>query len=387
MKKLIIITTHPIQYNAPLFKLLAERKNIGLKVLYTWGQANAAVFDPGFGKVRAWDIPLLEGYDYSFLENRSKDPGSHHFNGIDNPDIIKTIESYDPDSILVYGWSFKSHLKVLRHFKGKKKILFRGDSTLLDESPGLSAKKILRRIFLKWVYRHVDKAMYVGSANRDYFMRHGLPEDKLVFAPHAIDNNRFMEERADMRSLLNIPGEGIVFLFAGKLEDKKAPLHLLESFRELDQERAYLVIAGNGKLEMELKEKVASLPLVIRNRVHFIGFQNQAAMPSVYKTADVFVLPSVGPGETWGLSVNEAMASGKAILVSDKCGCYLDLVEDDINGFVFPAGQRATLTEKMRKLVAEKDKLPVMGATSLNMIKSWSFETICEAIEKEMTNE
>ncbi|MGB3547223.1 MAG: hypothetical protein WBA17_09630, partial [Saprospiraceae bacterium] len=85
MKKLAIVTTHPIQYNAPLFKLLASRKKLSLRVFYTWSQAADTVKDRTFDRDIKWDIPLLEGYDYEFVQNISKKPGSHHFFGIDCP--------------------------------------------------------------------------------------------------------------------------------------------------------------------------------------------------------------------------------------------------------------------------------------------------------------
>ena len=130
-RKLVVITSHPIQYNAPLFRLLQERGNIQIKVLYTWSQSEQGrLYDPGFAKQREWDIPLFEGYNYEFAENIAKNPGSHHFWGIINPSLIKRIEAYNPDALLVYGWSFYSHLKVLLHFKGNIPVLFRGDSTL-----------------------------------------------------------------------------------------------------------------------------------------------------------------------------------------------------------------------------------------------------------------
>ena len=133
MKKLAIITTHPIQYNAPLFKLLTERKQINIKVFYTWSQTDkGSKFDRDFGRHIDWDIPLLDDYQYTFVQNSSKNPGIHHFRGIDNPTLIEEIKIYKPGAILVIGWSFKSHLKCLRYFKGKVPLLFRGDSTLLN---------------------------------------------------------------------------------------------------------------------------------------------------------------------------------------------------------------------------------------------------------------
>ena len=164
MKKIAIIISHPIQYHAPLFQLLNERKIINIKVFYTWGQAQSEIFDPVFGHNRKWDIPLIEGYEYNFVKNVSTDPGSHHFKGIINPTLIKEIETWGPDAVLVFGWSFKSHLNCIRFFHKKLTVLFRGDSTLLDEKAGV--KLILRRLFLYWVYRHIDYALYVGQKNK-----------------------------------------------------------------------------------------------------------------------------------------------------------------------------------------------------------------------------
>ncbi|RZL36908.1 MAG: glycosyltransferase family 1 protein, partial [Pedobacter sp.] len=188
MKKLAIIITHPVQYYVPLFQLLAQRCE--LKVFYTWGMAGVQPkHDPGFGKVIAWDLPLLAGYDYELLENISTDPGSHHGKGIMNPDIISKIRTFSADAILIYGYIYQSHFKVMRHFKGKIPIWFRGDSTLLDDTTSLKA--IAKKLYLKWVYNHVDKAFYVGTNNKAYFKKYGLREQQLVFAPHAIDNERF----------------------------------------------------------------------------------------------------------------------------------------------------------------------------------------------------
>ena len=134
MKKLAIISTHPIQYNAPLFTLLYTRNKISIKVFYTWGEEVLKnKFDPGFGKTIEWDIPLLQGYDYCFVKNRAKNKGSHHYKGIDNPTLISEMVAWDPDAILVYGWSFKSHLKALRYFHKRRPVFFRGDSISIEQ--------------------------------------------------------------------------------------------------------------------------------------------------------------------------------------------------------------------------------------------------------------
>lgn len=192
-KRLAIISTHPIQYNAPLFRVLAQAPGVDLKVFYTWSQAQESVIDKEFGRKIVWDIPLLEGYDYEFIENVSNKP-KQQFKGLVNPGLIPAIENWHPDAVLVFGWNFSSHFKAMRHFHGRIPVWFRGDSTLLDEKKSL--RTILRRSVLRFVYSFVDHAFYVGENNRKYFLAHGLKDRQLSFAPHAIDNARFGSEEA-----------------------------------------------------------------------------------------------------------------------------------------------------------------------------------------------
>ena len=378
MKKIAIIATHPIQYYAPVFKLLS--KNIQVKVFYTSGDQTANKYDHGFKQNITWDIPLTDGYDYEFLENVAIDKGTHHFKGIINPNAIDQINTFKPDAILIYGWANKSHLKIMRYFKGKVPVYFRGDSTLLDQQPGL--KNIIRSIFLRWIYKHIDTAFYVGSANKAYFKKYGLKEKQLVFAPHAIDNTRFAINRKaetdQLRKELNIREEDTLVLFAGKLEPKKNPELLLTAFMQINAPHIHLLFVGNGVLEEQLKLKVKNDQL---SNVHFMGFQNQTQMPVVYQACDLFCLPSKGPGETWGLAVNEAMAAGKAVLVSDKVGCAVDLVTKD-TGAIFKSGDLTDLSQKLIALTKDKVILKNNGQSALKAIQNWSFEQQVNAISK-----
>ena len=384
MKKLAIVTTHPIQYNAPFFANLSKVGVCKLKVFYTWGQSEVdQVFDPGFGSSFKWDLPLLEGYEYEFLENNAQNPGSSHFNGIINPHILSVLQNWNPDAILIYGWCFHSHLKVMRFFSGKIPIWFRGDSTLLDESNGFSIKKIARRLFLRWIYSHVDFCFYVGQENKKYFEAHGLKSQQLIFAPHAIDNCRFEdwdEEKnqliSDWKLKLGIQEDDVVFLFSGKLEAKKVPDLLLSTFLSLGFEKLHLIIAGDGHLMTDLKklsDKKINIP--------FIGFQNQSLMPLVYRLCDVFVLPSKGPGETWGLAINEAMACGKPVIASLACGASWDLIDQGVNGWSFSHDQEGSLRSVL-SIAAQlgKASLVNLGVSAAQKISNYSYNSFVDGI-------
>lgn len=333
-------------------------------------------FDPGFGKNIKWDIPLLEGYDYAFVKNISGNPGSKSYSGIDNPTLISEIEDWHADAVLIFGWKFKSHWRAIRYFHEKKPVLFRGDSTTLDDPHGF--KGLIRYWGLRRVYKNILFALYTGTENKKYFLKAGVSENKLVFTPHAIDNGRFQcaSPKNNFRLKLGIPEGDCIFLFAGKLEAKKNPELLAKVFLDCNLKDTHLVFVGNGLLEDKLKFDYKN------SSIHFLDFQNQRVMPEVFTMSDVFVLPSRGPGETWGLSVNEAMAAGKPVLVSDKCGCAADLVEKGVNGYTFKSGDEEDLKAKIRLLMDRKKDLKKMGERGREKIQNWSFEKIVTAVEE-----
>jgi len=386
MPKLAIISSHPIQYNAPLFASMAEKGEFELRVFYTWGEdAVHPKFDPDFGKVIKWDIPLLNGYFYKFLKNDSKKPGSHHFWGIDNPHLIADIEEWGADVVWIWSWSFKSHLKALRYFHGKIPVWFRGDSTLLDESKGITLKSVMRGVLLKWVYRHVERAFFVGEHNKKYFLKFGLKENQLVHAPHVVDLDRFaMWNEHDARKLeawkmeLGFKPNDLVILFAGKFEPKKNPNFIISLAKQLKSDRFKFVMVGNGVLESEI-----NVAAQLDKRIIVLPFQNQTSMPMTYRLGDVFVLPSVGPGETWGLAMNEALACGIPVFGSNKCGGSADLI-DDSYGLVFEPNDITLVVERLNALSSDIDRLNEMKENAAKRAQEFHYSKVVEVVNQQM---
>lgn len=383
MKKLAIISTHPIQYYSPLYALLSKQKLFKVKVFYTW-EKDAAKFDRDFGKVVEWDIPLLDGYDYCYVSNENN--YGRNFWDVKNPGLNREIENWGATAVLVIGWNYKSHLKAMMHFKNRIPVLFKGDSTLLDEDKNV--RTFLRRLFLKFIYKFVDYALFVGTANKQYFLRHGLKEKQLKFAPHAIDNDRFGQvnkEQQDFikntKELLCIGTECTTIVYCGKLQTKKNPQLLIRAVKNIDYKNLHLIIIGSGELEAVIKNEIMGF-----ERIHLMPFQNQTLMPAIYRLGEIFCLPSSGPGETWGLGVNEAMVCGRTILVSDKAGCATDLVKDGINGYRFISDSIEDLQEKLKLLLSDKERLVQMSNASSEMIKDWNYEAIAETINKLVAN-
>jgi glycosyltransferase involved in cell wall biosynthesis len=356
----------------------------------------------------------------------------------------------------------------MRHFKGKIPIIFRGDSTLLDEPNGFSIKKWGRQQLLKWVYSYVDHALSPGTASDEYFKWVGLKSHQINRARHAVENERFMGEmengnwelgngRWEMenkakkwRQELGILDDKKVFLFAGKFEPKKDPLLLIRAFKQLLQKRSdiHLIMVGNGILEEQIKKEISisqfpstpSTPSTLSTQttsfnfsqhsstpsttstslnlpqppstslnfsqhsstsstpstpsttstslnlpqppstfpITFLPFQNQSLMPIIYRLGDVFILPS--QSETWGLAINEAMASGRVVIASDKCGGSADLVSENYNGFIFKAGEGADLLKKMEAILDAN--IRTMGENARQLIRKFNYEDFVIALEK-----
>lgn len=387
MKTLAIVTTHPIQYNAPVFRMLAIRKNISIKVFYTCGIQSHNNYDPGFGITIEWDIPLMEGYEHVFVENTSSNPGSHHYGGIINPTLAQEVLDWHPDAVLVYGWNYHSHIRLIRKLKGNIPVWFRGDSNLNDPIPWW--KHLLKRTVLTMVYRNVDFAFYVGTLNKEYYRKCGLKEKQLLFAPHAIDNERFFnskinsydDQASKWRERLGLTSEDLVVLYAGKFELKKNPTLLLKAVRAFNlknQINLKLLFVGNGALEQSLKTDAQQ-----NKEVMFLDFQNQSQMPVIYRLGDIFCLPSSGPGETWGLAINEALASGIPVIVSNRVGCSFDLVKPGLTGLVFESNNVDHLLECIEKMVIEIQKNFYRDKPKA-FIQNWSFEKQLIAFEQHL---
>lgn len=346
--RLAIIVSHPIQYYVPLYRRLSQRSDLELKVFYTWHGGERAILDEGFKKEVAWDIPLRDGYQFEIVPNVARKPGTHHFGGLRNPALTKRVLMWQPDVVHLTGYAYASHLRAMEVFHRQGlPILFRGDSHLLDGGEGW--KWLLKRALLTTIYRWPTVFLYVGQANREYYSRFGVPDPKLHYCPHSIEVSRFAEpntkweaEAREWRSGLGLSERQRVCLFVGKFEDIKQPIALMRAFLEMNDSDLVLVMVGDGELGPQVDMLARNFP----DRFRVLPFQNQSRMPVVYRLGNVVVLPSTS--ETWGLTVNEAFACGRPVLVSDRVGCAVDLVKSGQTGEVFRTGDWSDFKLKVR---------------------------------------
>jgi glycosyltransferase involved in cell wall biosynthesis len=223
------------------------------------------------------------------------------------------------------------------------------------------------------VYSWPTAFLYTGAANREYYVTFDVEPGRLCHSPHTIDVARFAEpadtyerEAAEWRRQLGIDDRHRVLLFAGKFEPKKRPLELMQAVKALGGPELVLVLVGGGELEGEVKAIAARDP----ERYRVLPFQNQTRMPVAYRLGHVVVLPSAFT-ETWGLSVNEAMACGRPVVVSDRVGCAADVV-DDTCGRVFQWNALSVMMERVNELTGSGERLDQMGRAAAG--RAWDFD-------------
>ncbi|MBI3590058.1 MAG: glycosyltransferase family 4 protein [Candidatus Melainabacteria bacterium] len=382
---LAVITSHPIQYQAPFFREIAKYPEIDLKVFFCSDWGLKLYKDSGFGQEIKWDILLLDGYNFEFLPNKSPFPNVSRFWGLINPQIIRKIKEENFDAVWVHGWSsFTNLLTVLTAYAKGVPVLLRGESNLLHftNSP---VKNWLKEKILKMLFKKISAFLAIGKYNSEFYESYGVPKEKIYLVPYTVDNDFFfskaqalLPKKNELKKKFNIPVDLPVILFSGKFISKKNPMDLLSAYVEVEKKtKAALVFVGDGVLRNEMEAFARENQL---QYVYFMGFRNQSELPEFYAMSDVFVLPS--EFEPWGLVVNEAMCFNLPIIVSDKVGAGGDLLRDGENGFVYPSGNVRELVVILSKLLSNPELIKKMGRCSADIIKYWSYNEGVKGILK-----
>ena len=352
--KLGVLATHPIQYQAPLYRALA--RELDLHVYFAHRQTARGQADAGFGVAFEWDVPLTEGYPHTFLENRAQHPSTDTFGGCHTPDVAGVIRDGRFDAFLVTGWYNRSYWQAITAgWRTGTPLLVRGDSHLA--TPRATWKRAVKEVGYRAFIPRFDGYLVVGERSRAYYLHYGADPQRMHFVPHFVDAQFFRSraeaaDRPALRAGYKLAPDARVVLFAGKFTSVKRPLDFVEAVAALARREGGVeaLMVGDGPLRPQVEAAIARTGAPIR----LAGFLNQSEMPGAYALADALAVPS--ETETWGLVVNEAMACGLPVAVSDAVGCAPDLVDEGRTGTTYPAeGGADGLLDALERL------LPLVG--------------------------
>ncbi|HKX08462.1 MAG TPA: glycosyltransferase family 4 protein, partial [Stellaceae bacterium] len=284
------------------------------------------------------------------------------------------------DALWVHGYARSTNWAAMLSAKRRGlKILVRDEATLFSAERS-RMRRAAKNAFFASLRALADGFLAIGTANREYYIANGVPAARIFSMPYCVDNDFFARRageaagnRDHLRGELGLEVGRPIILYASKFEPRKRPLDLLLAYERLVARCGtvlpYLLFAGDGKLRASLEASARSKAL---DGVKFLGFQNQTELPALYDLCDAFVLPSVR--EPWGLVVNEVMAAGRAVIVSDQVGCARDLVRQGINGMIYPAGNVEALADALAAVTGDPARSTAMGLEGRKIISRWSFE-------------
>jgi glycosyltransferase involved in cell wall biosynthesis len=385
MKRLAIVASHVIQYQDPFFRRLAAEPELDVTVLFLSPHGAQTYRDADMATTLRWDIELLQGYRHRFLRNLA--PATSGWFRHINPGIVRALRRDRYDAVLfMNGWgSFSSLLGIATCIvKGIPFFLY-GDSSFVPPETTLRAK--LRARLARLLFRRTSAFLISGAWNADYYRHYGADAGRFFPMPWAIDNERFRraaamtaEERQALRASYGIAPEAMAVLYSGKLIPRKDPMTLLQAFERMRHRAdAAIVFVGDGELREPLERYAREHGFA--GAVRFTGFVNQSDIPKHYAMCDAFVLPSTfDPRAT---VVNEAMACGLPVVITDRCGPAGDIVRHGENGFVFAPGDAAALAAQL-DLLAGRAVRERMGEKSLEIIAGWDYESGVEGVKGAM---
>ncbi len=371
--RLVYLVSHPIQYQAPLLRLIAADPAIDLMVLFEDPRDSGGSFDAGFGRDVAWDVPLTDGYDHA---PASRDSLRRHL--------------ASADALWMHGWDTGLKRWALgaarRHGIA---TLMRGENMNAAMPDGPHLRGFLKRRYLDWIFARCSGFLCIGSDNRQYYIDRGVEAARLHPMPYAVDNDFFKSRCAEaaanrdaFRADLGLAPKRPVILYAGKLQRRKNPLTLLDAFNTLDTETCrnpYLLYVGDGEERPALEAALKDMDADRQDSIRLLGFRNQTELPAFYDLADIFVLAS--RAEPWGLAVNEAMCGAAAVIVTDECGCAADLVTQE-NGRIVAPGDAPDLARALTDLLADQTALAAAGQAARQAVDKCSFAADIEGLKQ-----
>ena len=379
--RLAYLVSHPIQYQVPLFRRLAQSRRLDFVALFGCDFGVAPSFDPQFGHVVDFGIDLLSGYEHRFIHQARRRPDVNAFLGLvaQPGGLLETR----PDAVILHGWRTAMMWQAAATARARGiPYMMRAETPSFKTAP--RARRWSRDLAVNTLLRGADALLALGEANERFYVGQGCDRARIHRVPYFVDNGAVAAEaragrsdRASIRAALDIPEHAVVIVAVGKLMPRKRPLDLVRALRELP-ENVHVLWIGSGELEAEVR-RVASVEGV-EGRFHLAGFRQAAETWRLLGASDVFALGA--QNEMWGLVVNEAVAADLPTIVSDQCGAAEDLVVAGSTGEVVPVANQPALVAALRTWTdraARGDRGD--SALRTKLAANHSIERAAEAIE------
>jgi glycosyltransferase involved in cell wall biosynthesis len=267
--------------------------------------------------------------------------------------------------VFLTGWSFSVSREGLNWCRRNNALPILMSETKEDDDSRFWFKEVIK----SWIVKKYKAALVGGEAHKRYLMKLGMNPNAIFMGYDIVNNDYFHPHK--IKSLIE-PLKKPYFLAINRFVTKKNLSLLISSYANYRQQKGDLawdlVLSGDGELRPQIEQQINELDLT--KFVYLPGFLQREELLPYFAHASCFIHASVQ--EQWGLVVNEAMAAGLPVIVSNRCGCFEDLVIEGVNGFGFDPTNQQALTDLMLKMSSEEVNLSAMGEASLQHIQKYS---------------
>jgi glycosyltransferase involved in cell wall biosynthesis len=286
--------------------------------------------------------------------------------------LANHLRAESVDAVVINGYRGLLRLGLIWTLRKRRvPVLLHGDSNFLSERDKPPWKRQAKKIVIRAIVRNVTALLVMGECGRRYYLQYASHPPPMFITPCDVDVERFAgQDRYGRRAAslrLGLDPDRRRLLFVGRLVDIKGVDLLLEAFMSFESVRPGwdLVIAGTGPLEHELSQ---SVPVRIRDRVHWLGFIDHDALPHLYAASNVLVLPSLQ--EPWGVVVTEALASGLPVVASNTSGAAVEIIGRHGGGILVPPGDAIQLSAALTKITSDQ-ALEEATAEAVEAFRRW----------------
>jgi glycosyltransferase involved in cell wall biosynthesis len=351
--RLGVVFTHPTQHHGPLWKKLSEQPNLSVKVLYL-SDENQQAGDKFLGhSAQAWDVDLLNGYDYQYLKDLTGKVPNTRQKTVISPALISQLTRQNFDAIFMqsfvnYSYRLTALLCKLRGIP----LIMQNDATILSDMRYNRSRRVVMSFMYPWMMNLADYWLSCGDHNEIHLRHYGIPDEKIIRGCHPVDGERYRQtiahRQADIQRVHRQHAwddNTLLYGFVAKYIERKSPFEFIDAIAKAHQQNPRIrgIMLGGGELEPQINARIGQLNGEVVN----VGFVNQSELPLYYAAMHCFVCTSrIDPHP---LVVSEAMASGCPPILSDRCGNwgYNDTVIHRYNGLVYRQGSSDALAQAM----------------------------------------
>lgn len=329
-----------------------QHRLIGIEIASAQGEYQWPVRSGG--GVAYHRLTLFHGRDYGTLRYGEMRRALHQI-----------LDDLKPGVLVLPGWGFKESMAGLEWClrRGVPRVVI-SDSQPIDHAQTIGKTRLKR-----FLVRRFQAGFAGGATHLRYLSDLGLGHKRCVVGCDVVDNDFFSRESGRWRRMRGRSQDSATLLSCMRLLPRKNIQSVLGSLA-IQAASWNWTIVGDGPERVKLERSIRAMGL--ESRVRLLGHVDYFQLPELYACVDAYLQPSLS--EPWGLAVNEAMASGLPVVVSNRCGCHEDLVQEGINGFTFDPSSPRGLVQALQRLWESRTRWVEMGLASRTIIAQWGLD-------------